>query len=351
MKMKQISAATIKDAMELARRELGEDAVLIDTKKSSKSSNIIVTFAIDAPDEVLFADDEPDTLPLPADILPFVPDIAKPAVSRAEIAHPAIEIVRDALAYHALPPALADKLMEHVTRQTLKPDTLLDVAEVALAKALDAVIPFKPIITNSAPPAKAIMLIGPHGAGKSSTIAKLATELTLHKQPIVIISTDTERMGGVDALHTLSELLKCEVVVSDSRTHLKGLIAKLVGKAWVLIDSTGANIYEFSQLKKLGGFASLHQVEPILTCPAGMDAHEAEEMVGVFDFLPIERMIVTRLDAVRRMGSLFAALTAGGYALSNYSQSALPSQASQPNSAAAMARFMLRHVRERMTHQ
>ena len=33
MKMKRISAANIKDAMALARRELGEDAVLIDTQK------------------------------------------------------------------------------------------------------------------------------------------------------------------------------------------------------------------------------------------------------------------------------------------------------------------------------
>ena len=178
----------------------------------------------------------------------------------------------------------------------------------ASARMLDAFKPISTIIAAKAVPERAIMLVGPHGAGKSSTIAKLATELTLHKQPIVLISTDTERMGGVDALHTLAGLLKCEVVVSDSRSHLKGLIAKLLGKAWIFVDSTGANIYEFSRLKKPSvSSRACRASRPILTCPGGHGPpDEAEEMAGVFHFLNIERMIVTRLDAVRRLGGAYS---------------------------------------------
>lgn len=343
MKMRQISAATIKDAMALARDELGDEAILIDSKKAS-GGGIIVTFAVDEPDEVLFNDD-------PADILPFMPEAPKPAIAKVALDHPALEVIHEALQYHGLATGLSDKIMEQVARQQLKPDALLDVAETALAKALDKLIVFKPIATSAKkPPERAIMLIGPHGAGKTSTIAKLAMELTLHKQPIVLISTDTERLGGVDGLHTLGGLLKCEVVVSETRTHLKNLVSKLKGKAWIFIDSSGANIYEFGQLKALGEFASLQDIEPILTCPAGMDRQEAEEMAGVFQFLNIERMIITRLDAVRRLGSVFATLTSGGYALANLTNSAIPTDACQPVSAAALSRFMLRHVRERMTH-
>ncbi len=348
MKMKKISAVSMKDAMELARRELGENAVLIDNQKAANGQGIIVTFAIDAPDEILF--DEPSPEENYADILPFSPEIPKPTTSKVELAHPAYEIIQEAMEYHSLPRALSDRLMLCAARQTLKPDSLIDVAEATLAKALDEVIVFKPIVTaTKTPPDRAIMLVGPHGAGKTSSIAKLATALTLQKQPVVLISTDTERLGGVDALQTLAGLLKCEMVVSDSRTHLKGLVAKLKGKAWVLIDSSGANIYEFSQLKTLGEFASLQGVEPILTCPAGMDTKEAEEMAGVFQFLNLERMIITRLDAVRRLGSIFAALTAGGYALANLTNSAVPTDGCQPVSAAALARFMLRQTRERLT--
>jgi flagellar biosynthesis protein FlhF len=346
MKMKKISAVSMKDAMELARRELGENAVLIDSKKAANGNGMIVTFAIDEPDEMLF-DDAPNY----ADILPFSPDIAKPATSKVELAHPAYTLIRDAMEYHSLPTALAEKLLGHIMRQSLKPDALIDVAENTLATALKTTIAFKPFVTaTKTPPERALMLVGPHGTGKTSTIAKLATELTLQKQPVVLISTDTERLGGVDALHTLAGLLKCEVVVSDSRRHLKNLVAKLQGKAWMFVDSSGANIYEFAGLKALGEFASLQGVEPILTCPAGMDSQEAEEMAGVFQFLTIDRMIITRLDAVRRLGSVFSTLTASGYALANFTHSAIPTDACQPASAAALARLMLRHARERLTH-
>lgn len=352
MKMKKISAVTMKDAMELARRELGENAVLIDSKKAASGGGLIVTFAIEEDDHLLLDDAPlPQSVPNYADILPFTPEIPKPATAKVELAHPAYQILHEALEYHRLPAPLREKLTQHIERQSLVPDALIDVAETALAKALTALLPFKPIaLAEDTAPARALMLVGPHGAGKTATIAKLATTLTLQKKPVVIISTDTERMGGVDALSTLGSLLKCEVVVSDSRAHLKNLVAKLSGKAWVLVDSAGANIYEFSALKVLGEFASLQGVEPVLTCPAGMDREEAEEMAAVFQFLTIERMIITRLDATRRLSSVFAALTAGGYALANFTNSASPTDACQPFSAAALARLMLRQARERLTH-
>jgi len=343
MKMKRISASSIKDAMELARKELGDDAVLIDSQKSG--NNVIVTFAIDNEDEQLFEQE----VAAVENVVPFSPGVRRP--NKVEPDHPAHAILAEAMDYHAIPEPLHRRLLDQIYRTPLKPDALIDVAEHALASALTANMRFNPIGTASRiPPARAIMLVGPHGAGKTSTIAKLATELTLHKQPVHLISTDTERLGGAEALQTLAGLLKCKFSMGESRANLKSLVADAQGKAWVLIDSSGANIYEFAQLKTLGEFAGLQNVEPILTCPAGMDPAEAVEMASVFNFINIERMIITRLDAVRRLGSVFATLTTGNYALSNFTNSAIPTDACQPISAAALSRLMLRHVRERMTH-
>ena len=88
-------------------------------------------------------------------------------------------------------------------------------------------------------------------------------------------------------------------------------------------------------------------MEPILACPAGLDIAEANEMAAVLGFLGIERMIATKVDATRRLSSIFAALTSGGLALANMSSSAKPTQACSPASPAALARLMLRPVRER----
>jgi flagellar biosynthesis protein FlhF len=348
MKMKKISAGSVQEALALARKELGDDAVLLETKKNTTGKGVTITFAVDEPDEPLFKDDILDD---PADILPFRPEIPRASTARVEINHPALGLIHEALDYHGMPDALKQRLIGALNKIHLKPDALIEVAQVALADALTQSFAFKPIATaTKTPPKRAIMLMGPHGAGKTSAIAKLATELTMHKQPVTLISTDMERIGGTDSLSKLSSILKCEFHICDSRAQLKTLVPNFIGNAWVLIDTTGANIYEFSQMKALGELASLSYIEPILTCPAGMDADESSEMASVFDFLPIERMIVTRLDATRRMKGIFSVLNAGGYAFSNLTNSATPADACQPLSPVALSRLMLRHVRERLTH-
>lgn len=345
MKMKQFSAATVQEALGKARRELGEDAVLLETKKASKGKGVTVTFAFDPPDEPLFAEDDA----LNDNVAPFAPSITRATTAKAEIDHPAIRLIIEALEYHGLSTNLNQKLLTTLYKIRLKPDSLIEVAHAALAEAFTQTLPFQPIsIATKTFPKRALMMVGPHGAGKTSTIAKFATELTLVNQPLVLISTDTSRIGGVESIQRLAEILKCDYYTAETRTALKILLQQYLGKAWILIDSAGVNFYEFNQMKALGELASLQGIEPILLCPAGMDADEASEMAGVFDFLNIERMIVTRLDAVRHLKSVFATLTTGGYAFSNLTNSASPSDACLPLSPIALSRLMLRHVRERL---
>ncbi len=347
MKLKQISAKNMQEAMVLARSELGEDAVLLESKKLS-GGGIVVTFAIETPETSLFDD---SLIEDPAAILPFSPNIPRATTARAEISHPAAQMIAEAIEQHQVPISLAEKILFRVAATRFPPEALIDAAETVLADALNAVLVFKPIAT-AAPvaPHKALMLVGAHGVGKTSAIAKIATELTLHKKRIVLISSDNERLGAADTLQGLADLLKCEFHMAEDRATLKPLIKQYLGQAWILIDTAGVNIYEFKQLKALGELATLQDIEPILTCPSGIDPFEAQETANVLGFLNIERMIVTRADASRRLSSLFAALASGGFALSNMSSSASPSDACIPMSAAGLARLMLRTAREKMTY-
>ena len=343
MKLKTISAGSMQEAMLMARKELGEDAVLLESKNVA-GGGVIVTFAIEAADAPLLDDEEL------ASITPFSPNIPRAPSAHADVHHPAIAMIAEALAQHQVPRALAEKILTKVYSGHFAPDALIEAAETALADALSALLVYKPIATAAPAPHKAVMLVGSYGAGKTSAIAKFATELTLHKQRIVLISSDTDRLGAADTLQSLAELLKCEFHVAEDRASLKPLLKQYMGQAWMLVDSAGVNIYNFRQLKTLGELATLQDVEPILTCPVGMDPFEAQEMASVLGFLNITRMIVTRADAARRLSSLFTAMTSGGLALANLSSSASPSDACIPMSAAGLARLMLRDARDKMTH-
>jgi len=358
MRMKHISARDMQEAMKMARVELGEDAVLLHSEKTD--IGITVTFAIEeeAIEEALSAalhtppSAEPATLasttPPPWLQPTTLAEKMRPA-SMFETDHPALDLLNEVIAFHAIPTALANTLIAAIKQVKIPATPTLDAAEFILSAALEHTLKFNPL-TLGAKNARAIMLVGPYGAGKTTLIAKLATELTLKKKPVMIISTDTERMGGIAPLQSISDILKCDVLVAENRTQLRNLIKSQLDKHTLLIDSAGVNIYRFNELKTLGEFASLADVEPILTCPAGMDPKEAEEMASVFSFLDIERVLLTRMDAVRHFSSVFHAIHHSHYALSQVSSSASPADATQACTPELLARLMLTHHREKMAH-
>lgn len=365
MRMKQITAPTMQEALHIARRDLGDEAVLLETRKLSGGRGVTVVFAVDEEEENSFAHPTAANTkipPIPVNIpsrtfneeishKPRAKSVPATSPTATSLPHPAHDLIAHELLAHAMPEELAERMMQTVRLQKIPSAPLQDAAETLLSQALSTHLKFHPIHTGDKHyPARALMFIGPHGAGKTSTIAKLATQLTLAKKRVVLISTDMEHMGAAEAMQALSDLLKCELHRFDKRALLREMVKQTLGDAWVLIDSAGVNIYEFAQMKKLGELAGLQGIEPILTCPAGMDAEEAQEMAGVFSFLPIERVIVTRTDATRRLSSLFSVLSAGGYALSNMTSSTSPSDACTAMSAPALSRLILRRARERVTH-
>lgn len=330
----------MQEAMALARRDLGEDAILLNTRKVPKG--LIVTFGMEAFDAPLPAD--------PADN--FIDDvhIPAPSVRQIEIDHPAFEVIDKSLEYHAIPEPLLSRLKIAVRGTPVPAATTMDAAEKLLSDVLAKQFIFQPLTAGKQPPAKALMLVGMHGAGKTTTIAKLATMLAIEKKPLLLISTDIEGFGGTDSLTGLADILKVPFLIARDRAELKMMVKQHLGKAWILVDSFGVNIYAFNELKALGELASLQDVDPLLVCPAGIDAAESQEMASVFSFLPIERMIVTRADATRHLNSVFAALSNARYQFTHISTSARPADACAPLTPTLLAQLMLTPQRERTNH-
>lgn len=337
MKMKQISAKDMQEAMAIARRDLGEEAILLNARKTPKG--IVVTFAINT-----------DDAPLPEDILPASAQASQPALRHVQTNHPALTMIDEVLEFHRIPEPMLSRLKIATRSARMPAATLLDAAGAILSDALSKAFPFQSLIEQNTLPAKALMLVGMHGAGKTTTLAKLATMLALAKKPLLLISTDIERFGGTDGLAGLAEILNVPFFMARDRAELKAIIKQYIGKAWVLIDSFGVNIYAFDELRALGELASLHDVDPIMVCPAGMDAAESQEMASVFSFLPIERMLITRADTTRHFSSVFSALAHTRYTLTHISTSARPADACVPLTPELFAQLLLKAQRERTKH-
>ncbi len=220
--------------------------------------------------------------------------------------------------HHALPFDLAERI--HELARSMRVESLVE----ALAQACGALLRFRPF---TFPAGRPVMLVGPPGAGKTVTLAKLAAEALLAGQRVRLISTDLVRAGGLDQLRSYGERMDLAVAAAEDPERL----ARLVGDATrargpartdlVLIDTTGVNPLKIEEMERVIRLARAAEAEPVLVMASGTDPAEAGENARIFAEIGARRMVATRIDAARRHAMLLNAPRQGRLALAGWSAS------------------------------
>jgi flagellar biosynthesis protein FlhF len=248
----------------------------------------------------------------PAAIVPVLPAWVRPATGRKDRVHAihadspsstrppddagtvaaATDPEREAaLAFHAIPIELAALLRRG----------LLDTA-------LERALPFGSLpLDRGGPP---ILLTGPPGAGKTLTIARLATRLVMGRIMPLVVTADGKRAGAAEQLAAFTKLLGIGLVVASHPVTLGRALTRRQDGAPVLIDAPGADPFDPVQADDLRGIISAAGAVAALVLPAGLDAAEAAETAVAFAEAGATLLIVTRLDLARRLGSVLAAAAA-----------------------------------------
>ena len=315
MRLKTFNARTMSEAMKMVRDHLGEDAIIVSTQRGEGGKGVRLTAALDGADPEFEAAPEPMT--------------SKPAVKKRDT----IEYLSDALSRHGLAPNLAERMLRSAT--TLG----IDDPILALAGALDDVFSFQPI--NDLKPQRPIILIGPPGQGKTLTAAKIAARAAMARRPAQLITTDTERAGGYEQLQVFGRVLKTEVIRIDTSQRLKECLAQLRKDTLTVIDTAGRNPFSPDDMAILRPFVQAAQADTCLVMAAGSDPLEASEVSRAFAEIGAGRLILTRLDLARRLGSLLVAAEAGRLKLADASVTSAVVDGLNPLNPVAMARLLL----------
>lgn len=152
-------------------------------------------------------------------------------------------------------------------------------------------------------------LIGPTGAGKTTTIAKLATRYALQygAEQIGLISLDAKRVGGVQQLQTVGKLLGVPVrVVSDSN-KLDVALRTFRNRSLVLIDSAGVRPGEEAMDELLTLLQYDNRIKPLLTLPVTSQYPVLKSWLHACRKIT-KGLIVTKLDEAMSLGEILAAM-------------------------------------------
>lgn len=304
MRLMSFTAPTASQAMAKIRDAIGEDAVIVATR-TDDSGEVRITVAIDQ--------DAPE--PRNRDEDGAARD-ANGASASAAPERPAdrFDAVYRAMRGHGVPAVIGEAVLGLVEESpAAEPHR-------ALAWALSRTLSFEP--RDPLEWNRPLLLVGPPGAGKTQTTVKLAARSRLRGRDVTLMTIDTSRTAGLEALEAFAGGLRLELLRAEDPTTLAGHLQRRGGEAPVLIDSAGRNHLNDVDMTDLAGFAKADGVEPLLVLPAGLDAVEAADVARAFQAVGARRLIVTRADTTRRLGSVLAAAYAGRLALAEVSETA-----------------------------
>jgi flagellar biosynthesis protein FlhF len=157
-----------------------------------------------------------------------------------------------------------------------------------------------PLVRDGPP----LLLAGMPGAGKTLTVARLATRLVLAGIKPLVITADGRRAGAAEELAAYTRLLGISLVVASTPATLGRALAQRQADTPVLIDSPGINPFAEAELADLAELVKVSGASCVLVMPAGQDVAEASEQALAFVPLGVRHVLPTRLDLTRRLGSL-----------------------------------------------
>jgi len=151
---------------------------------------------------------------------------------------------------------------------------------------------------------KVIIVIGPTGVGKTTTIAKLAANMVLaEKKKVGLITSDTYRIAAVEQLKTYSEIIGVPVSIIYTPGEILNAIESYSDKDMILVDTAGRSHkdkYQLMELKTL--IKSSIDYEVYLVMSATTKFSDCIEIIKSYSFLDDYKLLFTKLDETSTYG-------------------------------------------------
>jgi flagellar biosynthesis protein FlhF len=215
---------------------------------------------------------------------------------------------------------LQARVLEELSALDIAPDVALTLAGLAPRRTtltnpshipLALLVKHLPVLDDlAAVSGGVIALVGPTGAGKTTTIAKLAARWCMRhgSQDLALVSTDGYRIGARDQLMTYARILGAPMHAANSGRDLSRVLDRLKSKKLILIDTAGMGPRDVRLTEQLAALQlGAARARVLLTLPAQGEGHALDEMVRAFARVAPAACILTKVDEAASLGAVLSA--------------------------------------------
>ncbi len=154
------------------------------------------------------------------------------------------------------------------------------------------------------------IFIGPTGVGKTTTIAKLASELsvTQHKK-VALLTVDTYRIAAAEQLRTYASLLEIPFRVIYSVEEMKQAAEDFKDYDYLMVDTAGHSLHNDELKQSVESFIRVLEeemdCENYLVLSATTKYRDLIEIADAYSEMVAYKLIFTKMDETGAKGNLY----------------------------------------------
>ena len=320
MRLKSYFAGTVQAAMLLAREELGPEAMLVQSKRTTADTRHMGQY------EVVFALQDPEPEPARPSFQQIFTSASVSSVrgsaieqltAELELLKRRIESMSGTLSAAEQPaPLQSGKRCQSLIRSLIEQDLQPDLAEAlvteiagdpsGLRKAVESAARVDATLGVAHSTRGIVALVGPPGAGKTTALVKLATHYGLKgRRPMHLLSTDVYRVGAAEQLRLYASILGVGFQTIETPVALAQALEEQRHKELVFIDTPGRAYPDAPEIQELAGYiGSDPDIDVHLVLPASNRASDLAKTVDRYAIFRPSKLLFTRIDETERHGPL-----------------------------------------------
>lgn len=157
---------------------------------------------------------------------------------------------------------------------------------------------------------KLVYFIGPTGVGKTTTIAKIASRLSVvEKKKIVLLTADTYRIAAAEQLRTYANILEVPFRIIYTPQEIRTAIEDYAAYDYIFVDTSGHSQKNTDQrddtLALLRAADGQAEKEVYLVVSATTKYRDLLNIADTYQKLTDFRLVFTKLDETQCQGNLF----------------------------------------------